>query len=92
MRVGVIVPQGWTGEYDGWDPVKAWARTVAVARKSEALGFESLWVYDHFHNVPTPSHEAVFECWTTMAALAQATSRIRLGLLAMRRTLEAGLP
>jgi len=36
-------------------------------------------VYDHFHNVPRPAHEAVFECWTTMAALAEATSTIRLG-------------
>jgi len=38
-----------------------------------------VWVYDHFHNVPAPSHEAVFECWTTIAALSQATSRVRLG-------------
>ena len=25
MRVGIIVPQGWTGEYDGWDASRAWA-------------------------------------------------------------------
>jgi F420-dependent oxidoreductase-like protein len=36
-------------------------------------------VYDHFHNVPKPAHEAVFECWTTIAAISQRTSRIRLG-------------
>jgi F420-dependent oxidoreductase-like protein len=36
-------------------------------------------VYDHFHNVPRPAHEAVFECWTTLAALSQRTSRVRLG-------------
>lgn len=28
---------------------------------------------------PTPAHEAVFECWTVMAALAEATTTIRLG-------------
>jgi F420-dependent oxidoreductase-like protein len=38
-----------------------------------------VWVYDHFHNVPRPAHEAVFECWTTIAAISQRTSRIRLG-------------
>jgi F420-dependent oxidoreductase-like protein len=38
-----------------------------------------VWVYDHVHNVPLPAHEAVFECWSTVAALAQATSTIRLG-------------
>ena len=28
MKLGVIVPQGWVGEYDGWDPLEAWRRTV----------------------------------------------------------------
>ena len=27
MKIGVIVPQGWIGEYDGWDPLAAWRRT-----------------------------------------------------------------
>ena len=28
MKIGAIVPQGWTGEYDGWDTRDAWRRTV----------------------------------------------------------------
>ena len=27
-----MAPQGWKGEYDGWDPAAAWARTVELAR------------------------------------------------------------
>ena len=46
---------------------------------AEELGYDSIWVYDHFHNVPRPAHEAVFECWTTLAAISQRTSRVRLG-------------
>ena len=46
---------------------------------AEDLGFDSLWVYDHFHNVPVPAHETMFECWTTLAAISQVTSRIKLG-------------
>ncbi len=46
---------------------------------AEELGYDSLWVYDHFHNVPVPAHETMFECWTTLAAISQRTSRIRLG-------------
>ena len=46
---------------------------------AEELGFDSLWVYDHFHNVPVPAHETMFECWTTLAAISQRTSRIKLG-------------
>ena len=38
-----------------------------------------MWVYDHFHNFPVPAHEAMFECWTTVAAISQRTSRIKLG-------------
>ena len=36
-------------------------------------------MYDHFHNVPRPANEAVFECWTTIAAISQLTSTVRLG-------------
>jgi hypothetical protein len=52
MKLGVIVPQGWTGEYDGWDPLEAWRRTVAVAPGRGRLGVESIWLFDHFHTIP----------------------------------------
>ena len=61
------------------DPRAKWAKALEVAKLAEELGFDSLWLYDHFHNVPVPAHEAMFECWTTMAALTQVTSRIKLG-------------
>jgi F420-dependent oxidoreductase-like protein len=79
VKIGVIVPQGWTGEYDGWDAARAWDRTVAVARQAEALGFESIWLFDHFTTVPRPTDEITFESFTTLAALAALTSRVRLG-------------
>ncbi|MFL5768900.1 MAG: LLM class flavin-dependent oxidoreductase, partial [Chloroflexota bacterium] len=79
MKLGVIVPQGWTGEYDGWDPVPAWQRTVAVALEAERLGAESIWLFDHFHTVPRPTDEITFESFTTLSALAALTQRVRLG-------------
>jgi len=79
MQVGVIVPQGWTGEYDGWDPARAWTRTVAVAQQAERLGFESIWLFDHLHTVPDPTDEITFESFTSLSALAALTSRVRLG-------------
>ncbi len=79
MKVGVIVPQGWTGEYDGWDPARAWQTTVDRALQAEALGFESIWLFDHFHTVPVPTDEITFESFTSLAALAALTERIRLG-------------
>ncbi|HYM83807.1 MAG TPA: TIGR03560 family F420-dependent LLM class oxidoreductase [Candidatus Dormibacteraeota bacterium] len=79
MKVGLMVPQGWKGEYDGWRPADAWARTLELARDGEALGFESLWVFDHFHTVPVPTDEITFESFSTITAVAMVTRRVRLG-------------
>jgi F420-dependent oxidoreductase-like protein len=77
---GAFIPQGWKMELASIpDPQDKWQKAVDIAVLAEDLGYDSIWVYDHFHNVPRPSHEAVFECWTTMAAISQRTSRIRLG-------------
>ena len=79
MQVGLMIPQGWKGEYDGWQPADAWARTVELATHAEGLGFESLWVFDHFHTVPKPTEEITFESFSVLAALSMATRRVRLG-------------
>jgi len=79
MKVGLMAPQGWKGEYDGWQPADAWARTIELAKQAEGLGFEALWVFDHFHTVPRPSDEITFESFSVLSALAMATERVRLG-------------
>jgi F420-dependent oxidoreductase-like protein len=79
MKVGVVVPQGWTGEYNGWDPLDAWRRTTEIARQADGLGFESIWLYDHFQTVPRPTDEITFESFTSLSALASLTNRVRLG-------------
>lgn len=61
------------------DPQEKWAKTIEVAELADQLGYDSIWVYDHFHNVPLPAHETMFECWTTLAALSQRTANARLG-------------
>jgi F420-dependent oxidoreductase-like protein len=79
MQVGLMVPQGWKGEFDGWDAAAAWTRSVELAQHAESLGFESLWVFDHFHTVPDPTDEITFESFSMLSALAMATRRVRLG-------------
>ena len=80
LTFGVFIPQGWKMELASIpDPQDKWHKAVEIATLAEELGYDSVWVYDHFHNVPVAAHEAVFECWTTMAAISQRTSRIRLG-------------
>ena len=79
MKIGVVIPQGWTNEYAGWTAERAWARTRALAREADRLGFESIWLFDHFHTVPRPTDEITFESFTSLSALAALTSRVRLG-------------
>ncbi len=73
------MPQGWTGKYDGWPPASAWQQTVEVAKQAEQLGFESIWMFDHFTTVPEPTNEITFECFSSLGALTSVTTRVRLG-------------
>ena len=80
VRFGVFVPQGWILDLvDIADPIEKYEAMTKVARTAERLGFDSIWLFDHFHTYHTPVLEPVFECWTSTAALARDTSRVRLG-------------
>jgi len=83
MRVGVVLPQGWLEPFRGADAAAHWQRVVSASRSAERLGFESGWLYDHFHRWPRATAEAVFESFTGLAALAQVTERMRLGHLVL---------
>jgi F420-dependent oxidoreductase-like protein len=60
------------------DPLEAYEAMTSVAQTAEELGFSSVWLADHFHTVPQPVQEKAFECWTTTAALARDTRRVRI--------------
>jgi F420-dependent oxidoreductase-like protein len=81
MEIGIIVPQGWTGEYQGWDPGRAWDRSIEIGREAERLGFESLWAFDHMHTTPDPTDTITFESFMLLASLVGETQRVRLGHL-----------
>lgn len=53
-----------------------------VAQQAEAEGFDSLWLPDHFlYRYPGQPTRGVWECWTMLSALAEATQRVELGTL-----------
>jgi F420-dependent oxidoreductase-like protein len=79
MRFGAFVPQGWRLDLVGIEREDEWSTMVDVAQTIERAGYESLWVYDHFHTVPVPTQEVTYEAWTLMAALATVTDTVRLG-------------
>jgi F420-dependent oxidoreductase-like protein len=59
-----------------------WDDMLAVWREADAIDlFESGWTFDHFYPIFSDSTGPCLEGWTTLAALAQATTRLRLGAL-----------
>src|SRR3989449_652510 len=82
LQFGLLVPQGWRMDLVGIaDPVEAYETMTRVALEAEAQGYDSIWLFDHFHTVPVPSQEVTFECWMSTAALARDTKRLRIGQL-----------
>ena len=64
-------------------PAELGARLGAIAAEAEEAGFTSLWVMDHFLQIPVVGREweAMPESYTTLGFLAGRTSRVRLGTL-----------
>ena len=79
MKLGVFVPQGWRMDLNSIKLQDQWDTILNAASNIEKLGYESIWVYDHFHTVPKPTQDPTYECWTLMSALSQTTTKVRLG-------------
>lgn len=70
-RFGLFVPQGDV-------PVTT---LRAIAQTAERVGLDSLWVYDHLDDYPSPEQPEVLEVFAMLGVLAGWTERIRLGSL-----------
>ena len=78
---GVFVPQGWRMDLvEIEDPVEQYEAMTRVAKVAEGTGaYDSIWLYDHFHTVPEPTQNTVFECWMATAGLSRDTERVKIG-------------
>ncbi|HWS39435.1 MAG TPA: TIGR03560 family F420-dependent LLM class oxidoreductase, partial [Actinoplanes sp.] len=77
---GVFVPQGWRMDLvEIEDPIEQYEAMTAVAKLADAGPWDSVWVYDHFHTVPEPTMNTVFEAWTVTSTLSRDTSRVNIG-------------
>jgi probable F420-dependent oxidoreductase len=54
------------------------------ALQAEQAGFDSIWLYDHLlYRMEEPGTIGIWECWTVLSALAEATRRVELGTLVL---------
>src|SRR5579859_24976 len=85
MQFSVILPHGPMNELASiTDPLEAFEMLTSVARTADEAGFSTLWLSDVlWPGDPSAGPEAaqnfLFECWTSLAALARDTRRIRIG-------------
>lgn len=80
-RFGVIIPQGWRLDLPSLPAEEQFEMIKRTTLAAEELGFDSAWLYDHLLTYPEIRKTSCFESWTTLTALAMATSRIRLGTI-----------
>jgi alkanesulfonate monooxygenase SsuD/methylene tetrahydromethanopterin reductase-like flavin-dependent oxidoreductase (luciferase family) len=63
-----------------WSQASDWPAFLEAGRQAERLGFDHLWTWDHVLAIFGDPSQPIFEGYTALAALAQATERIGLGL------------
>lgn len=80
MKVGVVLP---IAQEDGTSAPPSYPEIRAIAKGAEDGGLDSVWVFDHLLFRFDGETTGIHECWTILAAIAEATSRVELGTIVM---------
>ena len=77
-RFGVQLPN-----FSGFDPADLFDHVAGLVTTAEEAGFDSVWVMDHFYQLPAlgGGSQPMLESYTLLGALAASTTRVRLGTL-----------
>lgn len=64
-----------------WNQAATWPEILGATKRLERLGYDHVWAWDHLYAIFGDPYQPIFEGWTSLAAYAASTERIRLGLL-----------
>ena len=63
-----------------WSQASEWPAFLEAARLADQLGYDHVWTWDHIYAIFGDPYQPIFEGYTALAAVAQATERCQLGL------------
>jgi alkanesulfonate monooxygenase SsuD/methylene tetrahydromethanopterin reductase-like flavin-dependent oxidoreductase (luciferase family) len=69
-----------------WNQYTDWPSLLQAGIRADELGYTSLWTWDHLYPIQGSSTGPMFEGWLTLAAWAQATERVRIGMMVVANT------
>ena len=71
-----------------WNQYTTWDALLAAGQRADRLGYDTLWTWDHLYPIVGDPHGPIFEGWLTLAAWAQATTSVRIGLMVGANTIR----
>jgi probable F420-dependent oxidoreductase len=80
LKIGLLLPET-EGQMNG--ATARWSDLLAMTEAAEAVGFDSIWVTDHFIHRSETQLRGPWECWSLISAIAAVTERVEIGTLVL---------
>jgi alkanesulfonate monooxygenase SsuD/methylene tetrahydromethanopterin reductase-like flavin-dependent oxidoreductase (luciferase family) len=80
VKIGIVLPQA--QREDGSHP--RYRELRDFAQRADSTGLDAIWVFDHlFFRFPDEPTAGIWEAWTTLAAVCEATQRVEVGSIVL---------